>query len=228
MSRSSSESGRAGAGLSTMRRPRCAAQRAALMTASSGTSKPSRQTACAGGSSVATSASTMAPSRRALAPEATAIWFSPCSSTTIRARPVWVSSMTWQRVVSTPASLRPASALRPRSSPPTAPSIVTCAPTRAAATAWLALLPPFCWMKRLPSTVSPGPGSSVTPTIRSTLMEPATTTAGLVSLMPLSIVNLAYGSASRRNRLRNRLREPILGAMTVSTPVSPRTIRGQP
>ena len=59
------------------------------------------------------------------------------------------------------ARRRPRAALRaPRrrsASSPTAPIMRTFAPSRAAATAWFAPLPPGCASKRAPRTVSPGP-----------------------------------------------------------------------
>ena len=60
---------------------------------------------------------------------------------------------------------------------PTAPTIVVRAPARAAATAWLAPLPPRTDVKRVPKTVSPGRGSGEAAAVRSTLMLPTTTTA---------------------------------------------------
>src|SRR5690349_6580346 len=54
-------------------------------------------------------------------------------------------------------------------------------PSLAAATAWLAPLPPGNIWKLLPSTVSPGAGSSRTSTTKSMLRLPTTTIAGFIS-----------------------------------------------
>ena len=79
--------------------------------------------------------------RRRWLPAATAIRFSARSSTTIRATPVGRPTVArW--VTSIPSSTSAARAAMPRSSPPTAPTNATEAPSRAAATAWLAPLPP--------------------------------------------------------------------------------------
>src|SRR5581483_9793567 len=69
-------------------------------------------------------------------------------------------------------------AARPKSSSPTRPSRRTCAPRRAAATAWLAPLPPPPVRRSRPETVSPGVGRRGTKTTRSVLMEPTTATPG--------------------------------------------------
>src|SRR5260221_7176176 len=61
-------------------------------------------------------------------------------------------------------------------SPPTRATNVTCAPTRAAATAWLAPLPPAAVVRSPPKTVSPGIGSRSARTIISVLDEPTTMT----------------------------------------------------
>ena len=86
--------------------------------------------------------STNAPSTAAFAPDATAIWFWPWWSTTISAMPVDSPPRT-RDTRHVDASRRSSSiASRPKVSPPTAPTNVTAAPMRAAATAWLAPLPP--------------------------------------------------------------------------------------
>ena len=134
---------------------------------------------------VSTTPGPMAPSARstasaptsALAPEATAIWFSPAASTVISATPVGASARATQPV-STPSPRSSSSASSPNGSRPTAPTMLTCAPSRAAATAALAPLPPPCWEKRPPLTVSPAAGSRSPTTTRSVLIEPTTTTRG--------------------------------------------------
>ena len=60
---------------------------------------------------------------------------------------------------STPSASSAARAARPNASSPTAPTKDVGAPSRAAATAWLPPLPPWCCANRPPMTVSPGPGS---------------------------------------------------------------------
>jgi hypothetical protein len=111
-----------------------------------------------------------------LAPEATAIWFSPASSTTIAATPVGAPSRRATWLVSMPSAASSASASSPSSSAPTAPTIETSALARAAATAWLAPLPPPWRAKVPPATVSPARGSRPTETTRSTFTDPTTTT----------------------------------------------------
>ncbi len=65
-------------------------------------------------------------------------------------------------VTSMSFSLRSARSSAPKRSSPTAPRKATRAPARAAATAWLAPLPPGTWRKSVPVTVSPPPGTSST------------------------------------------------------------------
>ncbi len=75
--------------------------------------------------------------------------------------------------------LRPrtlASASSAMASSPTAPTNRVVAPNRAAAHAWLALLPPPDRVRTPLTTVSPGRGSVATRTVRSTLIDPTTTT----------------------------------------------------
>ena len=114
-------------------------------------------------------ASTSATPTSALTPELTTMVFSPASSTVISASPVGAPSIrcTWR--ASTPSSRSAASRKSPPSSPRRAPTNVTSCPRRAAATAWLAPLPPAWRCGEPPSTVSPGAGSRRTPTTRSTL-----------------------------------------------------------
>src|SRR4051794_33294711 len=171
---SSSGSGRAGAGWSTTCRSAARAARAAARTGASGTSSPISTTPP--GSAPASAASTAAGVRSLLAPEATAIWFSPASSTAISATPVGAVTRATADT-STPSPARSATASSPRSSLPTAPTIRTVAPCRAAATAWFALLPPPWRSKVPPVTVSPGPGSVAARTTRSRLTEPTTYTS---------------------------------------------------
>ena len=78
------------------------------------------------------------------------------------------------RDVDRPRLAGAATASSPRSSSPTAPTIRTRAPSRAAETAWLAPLPPPWRSNVPPATVSPGRGSVAAVTTRSTLTEPTT------------------------------------------------------
>jgi hypothetical protein len=59
-------------------------------------------------------------------------------------------------------------------SSPTAPAIATAAPSRAAAAAWLAPLPPGSMRRPCDSSVWPGSGNSSSAKIRSALSEPKT------------------------------------------------------
>ena len=141
----------------------------------------------------------------ALAPEATAIWFSPPSSTTITATPVATPSMTWVRDTSMPSLARSATARRPNSSSPIAPTKTTRAPSRAAATAWLAPFPPGWRAKLPPVTVSPGTGIRAVRTTRSTFIDPTTTTDPLPgagsATADLSLGKVVDGQALGRRRV---------------------------
>ena len=104
--------------------------------------------------------------------------FSPAWSTAIMARPVGtlVTVLTASALI--PSARRAASNWRPKSSSPTQPTIHTSAPSRAAATAWLAPLPPGVNCAAEPSTVAPGPGSRGTVTEMSMFRLPSTVTFG--------------------------------------------------
>ena len=109
-----------------------------------------------------------------LAPGATAIWFSPAGSTMISAVPV--AAVTVSTTPSTPIP-SPASAARiaaPEASRPTQAISRTSAPSRRAATAWFAPLPPWFTSSVPLVTVSPGPGNRGAATVTSTLAEPTT------------------------------------------------------
>jgi hypothetical protein len=71
-----------------------------------------------------------------LAPEATAMAFSPSASTMTAATPAGARPIA-SRLVSTPAWRRSAGASRPKSSSPMQPTSHVRSPSRAAATAWL-------------------------------------------------------------------------------------------
>src|SRR5688572_13071923 len=121
--------------------------------------------------------STRLASRAWLAPGTTTIWFSPASLTRISAMPV-LERTTCVRERSTPARRSSRTASVPNSSSPTAPTKRTCAPSRAAATAWFAPLPPGTYSRSALVSVSPGRGSFSTRATRSRLIEPTTATLG--------------------------------------------------
>src|SRR5919106_3343480 len=92
------------------------------------------------------------------------------------ATPVGVSARSTSS--STPASPSAANACSANSSLPTQPTKVTSAPSRAAATAWLAPLPPGMRSKVASVTVSPGCGSRSQRATRSRLTLPTTVRLG--------------------------------------------------
>ncbi|MET3175059.1 UNVERIFIED_ORG: hypothetical protein ABIB52_002921 [Arthrobacter sp. UYCu721] len=79
-------------------------------------------------------------------------------STAMTATPVSEESVRTY-LTSTPAPAAEESSISPLESSPTAPKRRTSPPSRLAATAWLALLPPGFTAKPLPCTVSPSSGS---------------------------------------------------------------------
>ena len=99
-----------------------------------------------------------AGARRALAPPTIRMRFSPLGSTKIGATPLAASATwaTWR--VSTPQAAKLASVSRPNASSPRRATIITSAPSRAAATAWLAPLPPNPVVKLSAAKVSPRSG----------------------------------------------------------------------
>ena len=90
------------------------------------------------------------------------------------------ASLPITRVRSTLAARSSARASLASASCPTAPASITDAPSRAAATAWLAPLPPGSIRTCGPSSVSPARGMAGKAKIRSRLMEPNTTIIGCV------------------------------------------------
>ncbi len=113
----------------------------------------------------------------AFAPGATTIWFSPDGDTEISAMPVDSLSTTRTPDRSTPPSRNRASASFAAASSPTHATSLTCAPSRLAASAWLAPLPPGNRLSVAPVTVSPGAGNRDTVAERSRFTEPMTTTS---------------------------------------------------
>ena len=113
-----------------------------------------------------------------VAPGATAMAFSPSSLTTIRATPLGASGSTTTKLVSIPSLRRFDSEASPNSSRPTLATSVTRAPSRAAATAWFAPLPPAALKKEVPRTVWPAAGRAGALTTRSVFELPTTTMRG--------------------------------------------------
>src|SRR5262245_9077985 len=89
-----------------------------------------------------------------------------------------VGASTSRRSSSTRAARSPASASSAFASFPTEPTIRTRAPSRAAATAWFAPLPPGMRSSVAPLSVSPGRGSRSTFATRSRLIDPTTVSSG--------------------------------------------------
>ncbi len=88
--------------------------------------------------------------------------FSPSAATITNAAPVRTSAKVSTSAVSTPEPCRSSRTARPSASSPTHPTSAVDAPILAAATAWLAPLPPLLRKKSPLMTVSPGRGSSDT------------------------------------------------------------------
>src|SRR5215211_5042821 len=111
-----------------------------------------------------------------LAPGETMMVFSPLGVTVIKAEPVGTPERLSTRLASTPLSRRFFTSSSPKGSSPTLPNMATSAPRRAAATAWLAPLPPGKRESWAPVTVSPGSGRRLTLRTKSWLIEPTTNT----------------------------------------------------
>jgi len=82
-------------------------------------------------------------------------------------------------------------------SPSTAPTVCTAAPSRRAATAWFAPLPPGCMEKPLASRVCPGAGSSSITKTKSRLIEPKTT----MSHWGMGNLSVQFGRAHRGGQI---------------------------
>ena len=118
---------------------------------------------------------TSSPASAWLAPGDSTMRLSP-SQRMMVAVPVSTSSRRATKSQSTPASWSPATSTSPNASRPTAPIMHVRAPMRAAATAWLAPLPPALVIKPLPPTVSPARGIRSHATERSMFMLPNSAT----------------------------------------------------
>src|SRR6185437_9020119 len=105
--------------------------------------------------------------------------FSPSFATRIRAAPVDTSGITRTPEVRTPIALKFFTVSAPNMSPPTAATMSTRAPQRAAATAWLAPLPPKPMSNPVPNTVSPPLGTTSLMNCRSVLQLPTTAMRGV-------------------------------------------------
>ena len=126
------------------------------------------------GPSVSASArSTSTASTSMLAPEITTIVLAPVASMVISAVPVGLATFV-TCCVSTPASRSPASRVAPKASRPTQPAMPTRAPSLAAATAWLAPLPPGAVKKPPPMIVWPRSGKRSQRATRSMFRLPIT------------------------------------------------------
>ena len=147
-----------------------------LRTVSRGISNCKRSTSASAINLVA--ACTSAVVSRPLAPGMTVIAFSPLPSTATIARPLAQFGVTAIRLTSIPSASKPPRSRSPKPSSPTRPIMATSAPSRAAATARLAPLPPASSYVSRPIIVSPGRGSRDERTTRSRLIEPATTIRG--------------------------------------------------
>ena len=106
--------------------------------------------------------STSSGDRSALAPLTIRMEFSPEGSTMMGATPLERPATFSTCRVSTPKRRRLATVPSPNMSSPTLVTIRTSAPSFAAATAWLAPLPPWPISKEGASTVSPRSGIRVT------------------------------------------------------------------
>src|SRR5580704_11186017 len=131
----------AGAGFSRKGLRYRAASSAPRSTVASGTSSCASTTSASANADSAASRS--AGLKQALAPETTTMALSALH-TVIAAIPVDTPGVSWTQRVATPSAARRNLSSPPNESVPTRPSMVTSAPRRAAATAWLAPFPPAC------------------------------------------------------------------------------------
>ena len=152
------------------------AHSSARRTVASGTS--SEHTTTSAHAKSASRRSTSATVSARLAPGATAIWLRPSASTTISAVPVAASAVVTIASTPIPSAVSACRTSRPDASSPTQATRRTSAPSRRAATAWLAPLPPRATSSVPSLTVSPGRGSRGSATVKSTLAEPTTRTRG--------------------------------------------------
>jgi hypothetical protein len=108
---------------------------------------------------------TVSTSSHRFAPGATAIWLRPAASTTISAVPVAAAPVDASPATSRPSPASAARMPRPGASSPRHAMRRTSAPSRRAARAWFAPLPPWLTSSVPPVTVSPGCGSRASATV---------------------------------------------------------------
>lgn len=112
-----------------------------------------------------------------LAPATITMVFCPLSATVTQAMPVGAPACAVTIAVSTPSRRRPSRKAVPWGSSPTQPSMATRLPRRAAATAWLAPLPPGMVSSAGAETVCPAWGKQGVRITRSMLRLPTTSTS---------------------------------------------------
>ena len=139
-----------------------------------------------------------------LAPACSTMRFSPAVRR-ITATPVEAPGRRRTRETSAPAPARPRTSVSPKPSSPTAAIMRTSAPSRAAATAWLAPFPPAAVMKPDPASVSPASGTRGASMDRSMFMLPKTITFGMAASSRavralFSIVHRRLGAVSYTRR----------------------------
>ena len=193
-SRIARSAGAAGAGFQITVFPAAASSCAAERTVSMGISFCSSTTS-------AFRSSVRMPARysgvtRALAPGITVMALS-FSATTIMARPLETPGTVAMCAVCTPLARRFSMSRGPKPSSPTQPNIVTSAPRRAAATAWLAPLPPGRSLRSLALTVSPGRGMRAESAVMSMLMLPITAIFRMMLTSKSDLLRSPSSGASR-------------------------------
>src|SRR5471032_3326409 len=204
MASSSTGSCCAGAGFSNTGLPRLSASSTAWRTVASGVSSCSTtMLACTNKSRAA---SMWAGLSKSLAPPAMTMLFCPLASTRIEATPVAApaSVLTW--LSSMPSARSAARSVTPKPSSPTQPTMATGtrpALRRAAATAWLAPLPPAMVAKAPPASVSPGSGMRGTRSTRSILILPITTIMTVFLSIEMRGMRFGHGRAAHAQRGRD-------------------------
>src|SRR5581483_11240212 len=157
--------------------------------------------------SASAAAFTSAGFSASLAPFTTKIRFCPFGSTKMGATPLdrLSTSFTWR--VSMPCFLKFSMVAGPKRSFPTRATMVTSAPHRRAATAWLAPFPPNPRSNFCPKMVSPGFGNWSVNVVRSILQLPTTAMRGrlAIGVFLKSAKNAEFiqrDAACQRGRLR--------------------------
>src|SRR6266436_4832454 len=127
-----------------------------------------------------TGAATSAALTSAFAPGMTTMVLSALAIV-MRAVPVWASDVCCTKLRSTPCAAKNAFSSSPKESLPSRPISLVGAPSFAAATAWLAPLPPGKYSTALPAMVSPIRGCRSAVATTSMLMLPATKTRAMTA-----------------------------------------------